>query len=138
MEDTNDIQFAGVQNISGADRKVLHGGKPHIFKKDEIKVLDAATVQFLLTRSHVESDGKLVRRKFLFKSVPLVEALKHVKEPQNKSIAEAKKAADERARLREELKAEVLAELRSAGGVKGTPVKPDAPAPTQTVPPKLG
>ena len=110
-----DIQFAGVKNTSGEDRKVMSGGRIHLFLKDEVKVLAADLVQFLLSRNILGGDGKLVTRKFLFQSVPLTEALKHVKEPQNKSIAAAKNAAEAKEAERAEMKAEIIAEIRAKG-----------------------
>ncbi len=110
-----DIQFAGVKNTSGEDRKVMFGGRIHTFLKDEVKVLAADLVQFLLSRNVLGSDGKLVTRKFLFQSVSLTEALKHVKEPQNKSIAAAKKASEAKEAERAEMKAEIIAEIRAKG-----------------------
>ena len=111
----SEIQFAGVKNTSGAAVKVTHGGITREFAADEINVLDAGYVQFLLSRNHITSDGKLVMRKFLFQSVPLTEALKHVKEPENRSIAEAKKAAAAKEKERADMKAEILAELKEDG-----------------------
>jgi hypothetical protein len=112
---SEEIQFAGVQNTSGGEVHGTHGGVPYTFEKDEIKVLAAHQVQFLLDRNTLSSDGKLVTRKYLFKSVPLTEALKHVKEPENKSVAAAKRANDEREKQKAELKEEILEELRSKG-----------------------
>src|SRR3990167_1059333 len=105
----NDIQFAGVKNVSGADRKVTFDGRILAFAKDSIHVLSADIVQFLLSRAIFASDGKSVTRRFLFQSVPLTEALKHVKEPENKSIAAAKKAAEVKDKERAAMKAEILA-----------------------------
>lgn len=115
MNDGQEVQFAGVKNTSGAPVRTMHGGRQHTFEKDEVKVLEAGLVQFLLQRNTLASDGKLVTRKYLFQSVPLTEALKHVKEPQNKSIAEAKKAAEAKDKERAAWKAELLAELKADG-----------------------
>ena len=112
---SEEIQFAGVKNTSGEAVTGRHGGIPYSFEKDEIKVLAAHQVQFLLARNIVSSDGKLTTRKYLFQSVPLTEALKHVKEPENKSVAAAKRANDEREKQKAELKEEILEELRSKG-----------------------
>ena len=111
----DEIQFAGVKNTSGAPVRLKHGGDAISFEVDEIKVLSAPVVQFLLTRNVLGGDGKLVTRKFLFQHVPLTEALKHVKEPQNKSIAAAKKAAEDKAKERSDMKSEILAELKAEG-----------------------
>ena len=112
---SEEIQFAGVKNTSGDAVAGRHGGVPYSFEKDEIKVLAAHQVEFLLNRNILSSDGKLVTRKYLFQSVPLTEALKHVKEPENKSVADAKRSNDEREKQKAELKEEILEELRSKG-----------------------
>lgn len=111
----DDIQFAGVQNTSGAPVKTMHNGRPISFAKDEIKVLAAGLVQFLLQRNHLKSDGKVVSRQYLFKSVPLNEALKHVKAPENKSVAAAKKEAEDAEKKEAELRAKIIAELKAEG-----------------------
>ncbi len=111
----SEIQFAGVKNTSGDKVAGVHGGDMYEFAKDEIKVLSSERVQFLLGRNIITSDGKLVTRKFLFQSVPLTEALKHVKEPENASVAAAKKANEERDAQKAEMKAEIIAEIRAAG-----------------------
>lgn len=118
MDGTQEVQFAGVKNTSGGPTKATHGGRPHFFEKDEVKVLEAGLVQFLLGRNILTSDGKLLTRKYLFQSVPLTEALKHVKEPQNKSIAEAKKAAEVKEKEKAAWKAEILAELKAEGQLR--------------------
>lgn len=114
----DDIEFAGVKNTSGAAVKVMHGGRPYAFDKDEISVLRADVVQFLLQRNILSSDGKLVQRKFLFQSVPLTEALKHVKAPENKSLAAAKKEAEAKEKERAALRQEIIAELKAEKGLK--------------------
>ena len=119
MNDTHEeVQFAGVKNTSGAATKATHGGRQHLFEKDEVKVLEAGLVQFLLGRNILSSDGKLVTRKYLFQSVPLTEALRHVKAPENKSIAAAKKAAEDKEKEKAAWKAEILAELKAEGQLK--------------------
>ena len=111
--DSDEIEWAGVKNTSGETVSGKHGGKAWSFEKDEIKVVKAERAQFLLGRSILSSDGKLLTRKHLFQSVPLTEALKHVKEPENKSVAAAKKTAEAESALRAKLKAEILAELKA-------------------------
>lgn len=112
---SEEIQFAGVKNTSGEAVSGTHGGNLYSFEKDEVKVLAAHQVQFLLQRNVLSSDGKLVTRKYLFQSVPLTEALKHVKEPENASIAKAKRESEARDAQKAELKAEIIAEIRAAG-----------------------
>jgi hypothetical protein len=112
---SEEIHFAGVKNTSGDVVTGRHGGIPYSFEKDEIKVLAAHQVEFLLGRNIMSSDGKLVTRKYLFQGVPLTEALKHVKEPENASIAKAKRDSEARDAQKAELKAEIIAEIRAAG-----------------------
>lgn len=109
----SEIQFAGVKNTYGKPVKGMHGGIPWSFDTDEVKVLSAEKVQFLLSRNHIQSDGKIVTRKHLFTSIPLIEALKSVKEPENASIATAKKDADKETALRIKLTAEITAAVRA-------------------------
>ncbi len=111
----DDIQFAGIQNSTGAPVKSMHDGRVIRFEKDEIKVLPSGVVQFLLLRNHMVTDGKVVLRKHLYKSVPLMEALKHVKEPQNKSVAAAKKEAEAEEKKEAALRAKIIAELKEQG-----------------------
>ena len=112
---SEEIHFAGVKNTSGEAVTGRHGGVPYSFEKDEVKVLAAHQVQFLLQRNILSTDGRLVTRKYLFQEVPLATALKFAKEPENKSVAEAKKALDAREKQKAELKEEILEELRSKG-----------------------
>lgn len=114
----DDTRFAGVQNTSGATVTKMYGGISYTFEKDEIKVVEAHEAQFLLGRNHITSDGKIATRKFLFKSIPLIEALKHAKAPENKSIAEAKKSVEAEAAYKAKLKAEVIAELKAEGAMR--------------------
>lgn len=111
----DDIQFAGIQNTTGAPVKSMHDGRVIKFEKDEIKVLPTGVVQFLLMRNHMVTDGKVVMRKHLYKSVPLMEALKHVKAPENKSVAAAKKEAEEAEKKEAALRAKIIAELKAEG-----------------------
>lgn len=123
MDDT-EIKFAGVKNRSGGPLKATHGGRAHLFEKDEVKVLEAGLVHFLLQRSIIASakiegtDRQVVTRKVLFEAVPLTEALKLVKEPENKSIAAAKKASEQKEKEKAAWKAEILAELKAEGALK--------------------
>lgn len=112
MEDT---QFAGVKNVSGAPAKSMFDGRPIKFEKDEIKVLAVGLVQFLVQRSHLISDGKVLVRKHLFQPVPLMDALKHVKAPENKSVAAAKKEAEDKEKEKAALRSEIIAELKAEG-----------------------
>lgn len=110
-----DIQFAGVKNVTGAPVKSMFDGRPIKFDKDEVKVLAVGLVQFLLQRNHLISDGKVLVRKHLFQAVALMDALKHVKAPENKSLAAAKKEAEEAEKKEAEMRAKIIAELKAEG-----------------------
>jgi len=109
--------FAGVKAADGLERKATHDGKTIYFAAGEIKVLPAEVVEFLLTRtSYQAGDGQRgLSLKRLFVQVPLTEALKHAKEPENPSIAAAKKKLAEEEKAKGELKAEILKALREEG-----------------------
>ena len=116
--ESDEIQWAGVKNTSGEVQRFMQGGRVQNFAKDETKVVKAEDALFLTAKNHLSSDGKLVTRKYLFQSVSLTEALKHVKEPENKSIAAAKKAAEQKDKEKAAWKAEILAELKAEGALK--------------------
>ena len=124
MDNLQEVQFAGVKNTSGGATKATHGGRSILFEKDEVKVLEAGLVQFLLSRNILSTDGKLVTRKYLFQSVPLAEALKHVKAPENKSVAAAKKEAEAEEKKEALLRAKIIAELKAEGLIVASPKKP--------------
>lgn len=119
--------FIGIKNAFGKAFKVQHGGNIFVFEKDEVKVVEAALGAFLLTRvvyvsEEVPGVGRRAFGKKVFSRVSLAEALKLAKEqPENKSIAQAKKEAAKEA----EIEDRVLAKLKAAGWA---PPKP-APAP---------
>ena len=120
--------FVGVKNVSGADRKVSHGGNISVFKKDEVQVIEAGAAQFLLSRvvhgsMDVPGVGQRVTVKNLFASVPLAEALKHVKAPENKSIAEAKKRAEAEEEKEVEITDKGIARLKAEGWKAPEPAK---------------
>lgn len=107
--------FVGVKNISGGDKKLMYGGDFVRFAKDEVKVVDAATGIFLLGRTaYVSEDvpglGQKAVVKAIFKKIPLHEALKFAKEPENKSVAEAHAEAKKEADLVARIKADLVKE----------------------------
>jgi hypothetical protein len=109
----SEATFVGVKNVSGGDKKTSYGGDMVVFTKDEIKVVDAALGQFLLSRTsygaeEVPGQGVKVMLKQPFKRIPLHEALKFAKEPQNRSLAEAKAEADRETKIAERVKEELL------------------------------
>lgn len=113
--------FVGVLNISGGAKKLTFGGDVVAFAKDEVKVVPADLGHFLLSRvAYGSEDGKRATMTTPFRRVPLHEALKHAKEPENKSIAAAKAEA----KREEEIAARVKEQLLKEGWKA-----PEAPAP---------
>lgn len=101
--------FVGVKNVSGKDKKLNHGGDLMFFKADEIKVVEASVGAFLLSRtSYVSEDGKRTVIQIPFKKIPLHEALKFAKEPENPSLAGAKAEADREEKIAQRVKEELL------------------------------
>jgi hypothetical protein len=112
-----DNSYAGVKAKDGLAIKATYNGKTIYFAAGEIKVLPAEVVEFLLTRTHylAGEGGKGLSLRRLFVQVPLTEALKHAKEPENPSIAAAKARLAEEEKARGELKAEILKALKEEG-----------------------
>lgn len=109
--------FAGIKNVSGDKKRQKYDGGWLEFDKDEVKVLPIHVVQFLSTRSvYFSTEGqKGLNMKMLFKPVPLAEALKLAKAPENKSVAAAKAALEAEEKKKSELKAEILRALKEEG-----------------------
>jgi len=112
----NEATFVGIKNHSGGVKKAQFGGDVTVFEKDEIKVVPVEFGMFLLSRrvtgtKEIEGVGKRLTLSAPFKQIPLQEALKYVKEPENQSIAEAKAAM----KHEEELEAKIKADLIAAG-----------------------
>jgi hypothetical protein len=117
-----DTTFVGVQNVSGAAVRVRHAGDPITFEKDEIKVVPASLGAHLLSWAAYSAkevgEHKFLERKQPFKSVPLAEAFKHVKEPENASIARAKKEAELAERQEAILTDKIMLRFRREGWTK--------------------
>ncbi len=109
--------FAGVKNVSGENCSQKYDGKMLEFEKDEVKVLPVHAVQFLSTRSrYFSTEGqKGLNMKVLFKVLPLHEALKLAKAPENKSVAAAKAALEAEEKHKGEIRAEILKTLKEEG-----------------------
>ncbi len=109
--------FAGIKNTSGDKIRQKYDGKIFDFDKDEVKVLPVHAVQFLSTRSRYYSvEGqKGLNLKVLFKVVPLVDALKLVKAPENKSVAAAKAELEAAEKQKADIRAELLKTLKEEG-----------------------
>ena len=129
-------KFMGVQNASGGKVKVGYAGEFTVFQKDEIMVLPEPVARHFLSRATYatkvidtgegeEGKKRYIERKQLFKEIPLAEALKHVKEPENKSIADAKKAAELEERKEQEMENRVILRLRKAGWAPPSEQKPE-------------
>lgn len=91
----SEATFVGVKNVTGAEKRTSFGGDMVRFGKDEVKVVPADLGGFLLSRvvygsTDVPGVGPRTTATAPFKRIPLHEALKHAKEPENKSIAAAK------------------------------------------------
>ena len=101
--------FVGVKNVSGATKKLTFGGDLMVFAKDEIKVVEASVGAFLLSRTvYGSEDGKRATLTVPFKKIPLHEALKFAKEPENPSLAGAKVEADREEKIAQRVKEELL------------------------------
>ena len=111
MENT----FIGIKNVSGEAKKQKHNGFTISFDKDEVKVVSAEVAQFLSTRSRYISDGSKLSMQMLFKTVPLHEALKVAKAPENPSIAAARAQAEIDEKHSGEIRAQVLKALKEEG-----------------------
>lgn len=110
--------FAGVKNVSGGKLKQKYGGILHSFDKDEVKILPSDAILFFTTRSKyiAAAEGqKGLSMQMLFKAVPLQEALKLAKEPENPSVAAAKEQARIEEKNRGEIRAEILKTLKEEG-----------------------
>lgn len=109
--------FSGIKNVSGDKIRQKYDGKWIDFDKDEVKVLPIHSVSFLSTRSKYYSvEGqKGLNLKMLFKVVPLAEALKLAKAPENRSIAEAKAALETEEKKKADLRVEILKALKEEG-----------------------
>lgn len=107
----------GIKNVSGEKTKQKCGGLQYDFDKDEVKIVDAPTAQFFQGDGcmTVISDGKLLQRKKRFALIPLAQALKVAKEPEDPSIAKAKAELVQEEKHKGELRAEILKTLREEG-----------------------
>lgn len=84
------MSHIGIKNVAGKKIKQKYGGIQYDFDKDEVKIVPADAAQFFASVKTFASDGKLLTQQALFKAVPLIEALKVAKEPENPEIAKAK------------------------------------------------
>lgn len=108
--------FAGVQNVSGKSITVLYGGRPVTFAKDEVRVLEASQAYFFSERkTRYASDGKVLSIQRLFKSIPLHDALKLAKEPENPSVAAARAKAEADEAATKALEDKILARFKAEG-----------------------
>ncbi len=109
--------FAGIKNVSGDKLKKKYGGRIYDFDKDETKVVPVDAALFFSTQSKYYSvEGqKGLNMKMLFKTIPLHEALKVAKEPENPSVAAAKAAAVLEEKHKGEIRAEILRALKEEG-----------------------
>lgn len=103
--------FVGIKNVSGQKCKLQYDGDIKVFDKDEVVIVERAHAAHALKKTILVSDGKRQKHTRLFGEVPLVEAVKLVKAPENPSLGTAK------AQVAEELKMEerIVARLQAAG-----------------------
>lgn len=117
------MDFHGIKNVSGDLVKQKYGGVMYTFEKDEVKVVPADAAIFFSTRSQYFSTSgqRGLSMKMLFKTVPLHEALKVAKEPENPSLAAAKAALVAEEKHKGEIRAEILRTLKEEGWVPPAP-----------------
>jgi len=110
-------EYIGVRNISGKDYLLTQDGNHLLFAKDEVKILENHAGQFALLRSvaHRDASSNVMGKLAIFEQVPLAEALKFAKEPENPSLAAAKEQADQDKARREEIRKEVLEAIKAEG-----------------------
>lgn len=112
------IEYVGIKNVSGAPEKLVFDGDPHYFEKDEVK---------LFTRDGANHALKCLKAgKKPFAEIPLRDALKLVKEPENPSIAGAKRDAQVQGKLEEKIAAQVIAKLKAEGWTPPVKAAPQA------------
>lgn len=110
------MSHIGIKNVSGEKIKQKYGGLQFDFDKGEVKIVSADVAQFLEScKVYVSEEGKRLSLKKLFSAVPLHEALKVAKEPENPEIAKAKAQLAQEEKHKGELKAEILKALREEG-----------------------
>jgi len=97
--------FVGVKNCSGGKFTIQHGGDIIRFEKDEVKVMTSDQAAFSSKKVFWKGESGGPSTSYLaFKTIPLEEALKVAKLPENQSIKDArdrqaeidKRVADER------------------------------------------
>lgn len=112
-----EAEYVGVKNVSGKDLILTSGGQHLPFAKDEVKVLTSHVGAHALARTVYQVD-KASGQTFgvpLFKQIPLADALKVAKEPENKSLAAAKKQAEVDAKRYAEMREQILATFKAEG-----------------------
>lgn len=111
------VEYVGVKNVSGKDQVLTQDGNHLPFAKDEVKILEYSAGMHALSRAVVGLDkvsGHTVPTA-LYAQVPLADALKVAKEPENKSLAVARKQAEADKIRRAEIRDEILATLKAEG-----------------------
>lgn len=107
----------GIKNISGEKTSQKFGGLQYDFDKDEVKIVTADAAQFFQSPGceHLVSKDNRLMRKRRFSAVPLHEALKVAKEPENPEIAKAKAQLALEEKHKGEIRAEIIKELKEGG-----------------------
>lgn len=109
------MSHIGIKNVTGEKTKQKYGGFQFDFDKDEVKIVPADAAQFLSGCTTFSSDGRLLKRLKRFEPVPLAQALKVAKEPENPEIAKAKAQLAQEEKHKGELRAEILKALKEEG-----------------------
>lgn len=117
--------LAGVANATNDPQTLMYDGQLMYFKPNETKVLLKQVADHAYTRIVVFQDrlpsGRLgpVQGKYIFKQVPLHEAIKVAQMDEEPSLAEAKRIAAEKDKERQELLTSLKEQLVADGWKPG-------------------
>lgn len=112
-----EAEYVGVKNVSGKDLILTHDGSHLKFAKDEVKVLTSTAGAHALGRTifEVNKESGHTGPRALYSQIPLADALKVAKEPENKSLSAARKQKEADDKRRHELRGEILEALKAEG-----------------------
>lgn len=103
------VIYVGVKNVSGEKANFVFDGDRVRFDKDEVKLFTRECANHAISRVNAISGKKT------FKEIPLSEALKVVKEPENPSVVAAKREAEDLAKLEASITDKLLEKLKREG-----------------------
>lgn len=112
-----EAEYVGVKNVAGKDLVLTSGGQHLEFAKDEVKVLTSHVGAHALARTiyRVDKESGQTIAVPLYKQIPLVDALKVAKEPENKSLVAARRQAEADLKKAAEMRDAILATLKAEG-----------------------